>query len=162
MITAPFDPFVRLLGPRESLDYYDRQDVRLSRPVAPLEAWNLIMEDPQPLLRRAFQLRDAISSRFGTKRIGGFSQTRQSDVAVGDRLDFFLVEHTDRHTLVLTERDRHLDVMTCVSVDGPDLAITSSVKTHNLFGRAYVVPVGLAHPRIVRTMLRRLRTKLAR
>jgi hypothetical protein len=147
---------IRTLGPRDTLDYYDSQSVELARPVAPLEAWNIIMASPQPVLRAAFAVRDAISARFGVKRIGGFTGARVGQVAVGDYLDFFLVEEIAPDTLVLTERDRHLDVMTCVSCEGATLTITSSVITHNLFGRAYMVPVGIAHRPIVRGMLDRL------
>ena len=149
------------LGPAASLDYYDSQAVTLARPVAPLEAWNIIMASPQPVLRAAFAVRDAISARFGVKRIGGFSGARVGQVAAGDYLDFFLVEDVTPDHLVLTERDRHLDVMTCVSCEGPELTITSSVVTHNLFGRAYMLPVGIAHKVIVRGMLDRLARAVA-
>ncbi len=80
---------------------------------------------------------------------------------MGERLDFFLVERAEPDLLVLTERDRHLDVMTCLSTAGREVAITSSVITHNLYGRAYMVPVGIAHRLIVRTMLRRLVREMA-
>lgn len=152
---------IRTLGPLDKLDYYDSQSVDLARPVAPLEAWNIIMASPQPVLRTAFAVRDAISARFGVKRIGGFSGERVQQVAVGDYLDFFLVEETTPDHLVLTERDRHLDVMTCVSCEGATLVITSSVITHNLFGRAYMLPVGIAHKVIVRGMLDRLARQVA-
>jgi len=144
------------LGPLASLDYHDSQSVTLARPVSPLEAWNIIMASPQPMLRAAFAVRDAISARFGVKRIGGFSGARVTQAAAGEYLDFFLVEEATPEHLVLTERDRHLDVMTCVSCEGQVLTITSSVITHNLFGRAYMVPVGIAHRAIVRNMLARL------
>lgn len=94
---------------------------------------------------------------FGVKRIGGFSGQQTLTVKVGDYLDFFLVEHVDDECLALTERDRHLDVMTCLSIQGDTLSVTSSVCTHNLFGRAYMIPVGIAHPWIVRGMLKRWR-----
>lgn len=119
------------------------------------------MEDPQPLLNVAFKMRDAVSARFGVKSIGGFTGVRQDTVLAGDYLDFFLVEYTDDCTLVLTERDRHLDVMTCISTRDKELSITSSVQVHNLFGNAYMVPVGIAHRLIVRNMLKRLRAKLS-
>jgi len=151
----------RILAPRDGLDYFDTQSVTLAKPVAPLDAWNLIMAEPQPLLAAAFRVRDAISARFGVKRIHGFSGAWKTQVQEGDYLDFFRVEYADEGTLVLTERDRHLDVMTCLSVDGPAVSITSSVQVHNLFGRAYMVPVGLAHRWIVRGMLRRLRANVA-
>lgn len=160
MITL-YNSAVRVLAPVATLNYYDKQSVSLEQAVTPLQAWNLIMENPQPLLNLAFKIRDAVSARFGVKSIGGFSGARQDRVAVGDNLDFFVVEYIDDSTLVLTERDRHLDVMTCISTKGKELSITSSVQVHNLFGTAYMVPVGIAHRLIVRNMLNRLRAKVA-
>ena len=150
-----------LVAPREKLAFYDSQSIPLPRPVTALEAWNLQVARPLPLMALAFRIRDAISARFGVKRIGGFSGQRADRVAAGDRLDFFLVERVTPQVLTLTERDRHLDVMTCITTTSGQLAITSSVITHNLFGRAYMLPVGPAHKVIVRAMLRRLARDLA-
>lgn len=147
---------VHTLADQCDLDYFDSQSVQLARAIGPLEAWNSLMAKPQPIMRIAFKVRDAISARFGVKRIGGFSQTRKASVSEGDKLDFFLVEHASENALVLTERDVHLDVMTCISTAGTELTITSSVITHNLFGKMYMLPVGIAHKLIVRNMLKRL------
>lgn len=152
---------VRVLAPVATLSYFDKQSIKLAQPLSPLQAWNLVMEDPQPLLKIAFKIRDAVSARFGVKAIGGFSGLREDTVSIGDYLDFFLVEYADDNTLVLTERDRHLDVMTCISTQARELSITSSVQVHNLFGKAYMVPVGIAHRSIVKNMLRRLQRKLS-
>lgn len=145
-----------LVAPPEQLDFLDRQTVLLPAPITVLEAWNRIRSQPLPLLDLAFRIRDAVSARFGVRRIGGLGTAPSDGVRVGERLDFFLVEHAGADLLVLTERDRHLDVMTCISTQGVKLTITSSVVTHNLFGRAYMVVVGPAHRLIVRAMLRRL------
>ncbi|MFE3836325.1 DUF2867 domain-containing protein [Pseudogemmobacter sonorensis] len=155
------EPPTATLAPRAELDFYDRALAELSAALTALEAWNLMMAAPQPLMRLAFRIRDAISSRFGVRRIGGFSGRRRETVAEGERLDFFLVERAAPDLLVLTERDRHLDVMTTISTAGRWIAITSSVVTHNRFGRVYMLPVGPAHRIIVRRMLRRLRRRLA-
>ncbi len=149
-----------LVGPRETLAYYDSRSLDLPLALTPLAAWNLLMERPLPLLKSAFWLRDAISARFGVKKIGGFTGRRRDHVAVGDHLDFFLVEGVFPEALLLTERDRHLDVMTCVSVKNRRLTITSSVMVHNWFGRLYMLPVGPAHKLIVHTMLARLQRSL--
>ena len=106
----------------------------------------------------ALRLRDAIAGRFGVKAIGGFSGERRLPVREGDTLDFFLVEHSAPDMLVLTERDRHLDVMICLATSGHRLTITSSVVVHNAFGRAYMVPVAPIHRLILAADLRRLRT----
>lgn len=105
----------------------------------------------------AFRIRDAISARFGVARIGGFSGARVTEVRPGDRLDFFLVEGISDRQLVLTARDRHLDVMISTDMEGARVTVTASVVTHNAFGRAYMIPVAPAHRLIVWLMLRRLR-----
>lgn len=160
MITLP-NSEIRILAPVETLHYFDKQSAGLAQSITPLQAWNLMMKDPQPWLNAAFKIRDVLSRPFGVKSINGFSRQTHDTVEKGDYLDFFLVEYCDDSTLVLTERDRHLDVMTCVSTQGAEISITSSVCVHNLFGRAYMLPVGIAHKFIVRNMLSRLQAKLA-
>lgn len=151
----------RLVAPRDALAFLDSQSVRLPCDVTPLEAWRRIMANPLPGLQLAFRIRDAISAQFGVKRIGGFSRAQVTAPQVGDRLDFFLIEQISDTSLTLSARDRHLDVVTSVTTDGAELAITSSVVTHNRFGRAYMLPVGPAHRLIVRIMLRRLQRGMA-
>ncbi len=160
-IPAPLPPGCDLIAAADRLAFFDSQSIPLPRPITALEGWNLQMARPLPLMALAFRIRDAISARFGVKRIGGFSGGRAAAVKPGDHLDFFLVERADPQVLSLTERDRHLDVMTCITTTGGRLAITSSVVTHNSFGRAYMLPVGPAHRLIVRAMLRRLAQDLA-
>lgn len=150
---------VELVAPRAALNFFDQQSVTLRRPLTPLEAWTQIMVEPLPLMGLAFKLRDAIATRFGVKRIGGFSGEKPGFVQVGDKLDFFLVETLSDTVMSLSERDKHLDVLTCVTCVENTLTITSSVKVHNRFGRLYMLPVAPAHRLIVRTMLRRLQRK---
>ena len=151
---------IHTLRPLPELDYHDSRSVLLPVQITALQAWNLMTAEQGPLMRLAFRTRDAISALFGVKRIGGFSGTRREVVQAGDYLDFFLVEHSAPEVLVLTERDRHLDVMTCVSLADRVLTITSSVVTHNTFGRLYMLPVGPAHKLIVNSYLKRLQRKL--
>ena len=151
---------IHTLRPLPELDYHDSRSVLLPVQITALQAWSLMTAGQGPLMRLAFRTRDGISSLFGVKRIGGFSGTRREAVQAGDYLDFFLVEHSAPEVLVLTERDRHLDVMTCVSMADRVLTITSSVVTHNTFGRLYMLPVGPAHKLIVNSYLKRLQRKL--
>lgn len=150
-----------LLGPRNTLDYFNQLSRDLPRSLTPLEAWNLMFATPLPGLSLAFAVRDRLSSLFGVRRVGGFSHQPRHRVSPGDHLDFFLVEQVDDTHLVLTERDRHLDVMTTLTCVDRRILVTSSVITHNLFGRVYMIPVALAHPIIVKATLRRLQVALA-
>nr|WP_083825799.1 DUF2867 domain-containing protein [Paracoccus sp. TRP] len=106
-------------------------------------------------MRLTFRIRDAVSVRFGVRRIGGSGREPGDNARVAEKLGSFLVEQSTPDLLVLNERDRHLDVMTCISTQGAELAITSSVVTHNRCGRAYMVVAGPAHRLIVRTLLLR-------
>ncbi len=148
-----------LRAPSE-LDYYDSRSVPLPTEITALDAWNIMTGEPGPLMQVAFRIRDGISSLFGVKRIGGFSGSQRETVQVGERLDFFLVERSTPDMLVLTERDRHLDVMICLSISDRVLTITASVVTHNTYGRLYMLPVGPAHKLIVNSHLKRLKRKL--
>lgn len=150
-----------IVAPRDRLAYHHAQSLALPCDLTPLEAWNAMMARPLPLLGLAFRLRDAISARFGVKRIGGFSQSARASVRLGGKLDFFTVERNDPEALTLTERDRHLDVMIAVTTRNRLLTITASVVTHNGFGRIYMLPVGPVHRLIVWLLLRRLAQELA-
>jgi hypothetical protein len=145
-----------LAAPRAALNFYHSSSKELREPMTALEAWNRIMERPLPGLSLAFQIRDAISTRFGVKRIGGFTGRCVSHPQVGEKLDFFLIERIAPDVLTLSERDKHLDVVTCIITTNQRLTITSSVKVHNLFGRLYMILVAPAHRLIVWAMLRRL------
>jgi hypothetical protein len=160
LFTIP-DTNIQTLGPTDQLDFFDRQAVLLARSISPLSAWRIAMARPMPILGLAFRVRDMISSRFGVKQIGGFSGDSRDSIAVGEMLDFFLVEYICDDVLTLSARDRHLDVLTCISRIQNELSITSSVKTHNGFGRAYMLPVAPAHKLIVRKMLRGIRDEVA-
>ncbi|WP_036798024.1 DUF2867 domain-containing protein [Leisingera caerulea] len=151
---------IQVLAPAAELDFLDTQSIVLPVQITPLEAWTLMHARPLPGLKLAFKLRDAVSACFGVKRIGGISSKPHTDVQTGDKLDFFLVEAVSDTLLTLTVRDRHLDVMTCLSSSNGILSVTSSVKTHNMFGRAYMIPVRPAHKLIVAMSLKRLRQAL--
>lgn len=145
-----------LTAPRTALTFHHARTITLRAPMTALDAWNRIMAQPLPGLALAFRIRDAISARFGGKRIGGFTGRHATPPQVGDTLDFFVVERIAPDILTLSERDTHLDVMTCITITDRRLTITSSVKVHNLFGRLYMIPVAPAHRLIVWAMLRRL------
>lgn len=153
---------IQILAPAAELDFLDSQSVVLPVQITPLEAWNLMHARPMPGLKLAFKVRDAVCACFGVKRIGGISSKPRTDVKTGDKLDFFLVEAVSDTRMTLTVRDRHLDVMTCLSSSNGILSVTSSVKTHNLFGRAYMLPVRPAHKLIVAMSLKRLEQALRR
>jgi len=161
-----FPTAARLLAPAPECRFCHLSRATVAGHLDALDAWNAVMAHRLPSFALAVKLRDAISARFGVERIGGFSGTQHRSIAAGEKLDFFLVEEARPERLLLTARDRHLDVMTCVTATPcgteTEVAITSSVVTHNLFGRLYMLPVGPAHRFIAAAMLRRLQRQRAR
>lgn len=161
-----FPPEGRIVAPGAECHFLHQARVELPDTLGPLEAWNRVMAHPLPGMALAFRLRDWISARFGVKRIGGFSGAQAQRAEAGQRLDFFLIEEATPDRLVLSERDRHLDVLTCITATpaatGTEVTILSSVVTHNAFGRAYMLAVGPAHRLIVWAMLGRLRRSVAK
>lgn len=164
-MSAPLPPGAELVAPLPALNFLHVAALPLPRgleaPLTPLAIWDLLTARPLPLMKAAFRLRDSISARFGVARIGGFSGRRKGMPQVGDKLDFFLIERSDAEVMTLTARDRHLDVMVCITTAGGLAGITTSVKTHNAFGKLYMLPVAPAHRLILWTMMRRLRRALA-
>jgi hypothetical protein len=152
---------IPLVAPENDLDYYNAQSAALPKDMSALEAWNMAMRRPVPGMAAAMWLRDRISGFFGVAPIKGFSGTQKTTVQIGEKLDFFLVEDIAEELLVLTARDKHLDVMTTVTTYERVLTITSSVVTHNAFGRVYMLPVGLAHKVIVWWILRKVRMQMS-
>ncbi len=152
---------IQTLNSFDKLDFFDKQSVHLSKQITPLEAWGAIVAQPMPILKLAFWLRDRISSLFGVEKVSGFAGTVPQTAQVGDKLDFFLIEYISKDVLTLTARDVHLDVMTCISIKDNVLSITSSVETHNMFGRIYMIPVAPIHKMIVHNNLSNLQKSLA-
>ncbi|MFW2545497.1 DUF2867 domain-containing protein [Primorskyibacter sp. 2E107] len=147
---------IQIVAAKDSLDFFDSQSADVHREYSPLDVYARISADMKDRMGWAFKIRDALSAPFGVRRIGGFSGQVPNHVQPGDRLDFFRVEASRDTMLVLTERDRHLDVMTCISCQGTMVTITSSVVTHNAFGRVYMMLVGPAHRMIVKGQIKRL------
>ncbi|MFD2208022.1 DUF2867 domain-containing protein [Kiloniella antarctica] len=153
---------IHIVAPVEELDFFDTQFVSLSKEIRTIEAWRMIASNPPRMLKLAFLLRDKVSAFFGVQRINGFSGGCPDQVQVKDQLDFFVVEYISDTVLTLTVRDKHLDVMTCITTDHERLTITSSVKTHNAFGRVYMIPVAPAHRLIVSKDLKRVKQEIGK
>ncbi len=152
----------RLVRDRESLDYLHQESALAKRELNAYQAYCRMTENSSWLMRSAVWLRDALCKPFGVEQIGGFrNKSADAPPKVGEKLDFFLVEDISDRRLVLTVRDRHLDVMLSLTADpvaegGTLVGETTSVVTHNFFGRLYMVPVAPAHHVIVRRDMKKL------
>ena len=102
--------------------------------------------------------RSRIGGLVGIRPVGDFH--RPSDPAVprpGERLGIFTVRAIDDDELLLGDDDVHLDFRMAIRRDLPRrrMVIAMALRTHNLLGRLYMIPVGPIHRRLVARMLAR-------
>ena len=108
-------------------------------------------------IRSLLSLRDAIVGRLGLKRSSETGQIAR------DRIGVFPCLSRSADLVVLGLDDRHLDFRIAVDVraiasDRKRISVTTIVRPHNLFGRAYLACVLPFHKIIVPAMLRRVRS----
>lgn len=106
------------------------------------------------------RLRDRLVGVFGLKR--GIDApppvADESLIEPGDFVGFFRVLERNEKEILAGEDDRHLDFRISflyeAREDGAFMTVTTVVKIHNAFGRAYFFLVAPVHRRIVPAMIR--------
>ncbi len=73
--------------------------------------------------------------------------------------DTFAIRETAGDEVLLAADDRHLDFRCAVAVDPATrmLRVTTTVRLHNWRGRLYFLPVRVAHPVVMHSMIRAAR-----
>ncbi|WP_233852400.1 DUF2867 domain-containing protein [Paraburkholderia sp. HD33-4] len=154
-----------LLADRNELDFFHQDRCLVSACVTAFQTYCGMTNSSSKLLRISLWLRDRLSGLAGVRPIHGFARERPTTTPVtGDVIDFFEVHHITNEELFLVASDRHLRVLVALMLSPVlgskrELTITTSVKTHNMFGKVYMVPVACAHGLIVRCMLRQLTSR---
>jgi hypothetical protein len=108
------------------------------------------------------RVRDSAVGLIGLKRSVDAPPSVAHDVRIGpgDFVGFFRVLSRNDREILAGEDDRHLDFRISFLYErdtegnGASVVVTTVVKLHNAFGRAYFVPVAPVHRRIVPAMLR--------
>lgn len=142
---------IRLISTPKELDYIHRSKIIVPSDLSAYDVYCQMTDDTSLLLKYAFKMRDTISALAGVKKIKGFSATKPRKPPIaGEYLDFFLVEFISNDEISLTSRDKHLSVMLSIKLkdnetDNNEVFIATSVITHNLFGKLYMLPVAPAH-----------------
>ena len=115
------------------------------------------------------RLRNRTVALFGLKDLGALGavdrQRPEASYRPGDRVGIFTLRAISDDEVVLGDSDRHLDVAVSVlrlplTPEGQrPLAVSTVVKTHNLLGQLYMLPVAPLHRRIVPAVLHGLKTR---
>jgi hypothetical protein len=81
-------------------------------------------------------------------------------IAPGTRDSFAAKDQNQTEHLLGTD-EKHLDFRASILVHNGAVTVSTVAWVHNRLGRLYLVPVKIAHPRVVRAMLARARRRLA-
>ena len=78
--------------------------------------------------------------------------------------DVFAIRETAEDEVLVAADDRHLDFRCAIAVDEPTrlLRVTTTVRLHGWRGRLYFLPVRIAHPIVVRSMIKAAARSFAR
>lgn len=137
-------------------DYYSQQIAAFPTGLTMPQAYQR-MTDQQPLwLTLAFRLRDLLGRPFGIQPINGGDG--ETVLTPGQYSHFFAVEEVADHRLAVSATDHHLRVdveLMRSDTAAETFTLTTRVNIHNLAGWLYMLPVGLAHPPICRSLLRK-------
>ncbi len=155
----------KLIAAPKELNYLHRSKTIVQSDLSAFDVYCQMTNDMSWLLKYAFKIRDKISTLAGVKKINGFSATKPNKAPnIGEYLDFFLVEFISNDEIILTSRDKHLSVMLFIKLKNNktnkrEFSITTSVITHNLFGKLYMLPVAPTHNIIVRSAMKKITLK---
>ena len=144
--------------PLPQADWFDRYEMRLDDDALSAgAAARLILANPPAWAGRLMQLRN------GLVRLAGLRGVAMK--AGGEAGGFPILEESPERC-VLGFDDRHLDFRIVFYIRqtgaGGLLGVTTLVRRHNLFGRAYLAAVGPFHRMIVPASLQRLQPQGSR
>ena len=146
-VPVPETPLLAKALPR--VDFSDAHAVvaRPGMPTDPLVWADALFRDPPRAVVAAMGLREALVGLVGIARSGGST--------------FATLALTDDEVLLGSD-EGHLDFRASVRREPDRVVLTTVVQIHNALGRAYLAPVRLVHPVIVRAMLTRAAHRLSR
>ena len=142
--------------------FHDTFEADLNQPdLSPIEIFQRASRATPRWAAALMAIRNRAVRLVGLKDVGALAERIERPAGayqVGDRLGIFTLMARTDDEIVLGIDDRHLDVrvsvLKFVRGEAARYALSTAVKTHNLLGRLYMIPVGRIHPIIVRALMR--------
>ncbi|HXQ14842.1 MAG TPA: DUF2867 domain-containing protein [Caulobacteraceae bacterium] len=146
----------------QTATFHDTFEADLSEPgLSPIEIFQRASRATPRWAARLMAIRNRAVRLVGLKDVGALAERVERPAAayqIGDRLGIFTLMASTDDEIVLGIDDRHLDVrvsvLKFVRGGAARYALSTAVRTHNLLGRLYMIPVGRIHPIIVRALMR--------
>jgi hypothetical protein len=145
----------------ETATFHDSFEAELSDPaLSPIEIFQRASRATPRWAARLMAIRNRAVRLVGLKDVGALAERVERPAAayrIGDRLGIFTLLASSDDEIVLGIDDDHLDVrvsvLKFVRSGATRYALSTAVRTHNLLGRLYMIPVGRIHPIIVRALM---------
>lgn len=104
------------------------------------------------------RLRNAIVGLFGLKTGKGqsFGNSVPENLKPGDRIGVFKVETIANEEIILGENDKHLNFRISIFKTGDGVSLSTWVRPHNFWGRAYLAVVMPFHRLITQSTVKRI------
>lgn len=141
-------------------DYTDAFRVRVDEAAFPdVDALARAFGDRVPAWIRALMwIRDGFAGLVGLKRSTDAPATGNDALVVGNSIGFFRIVARNEDEIVAGEDDSHLDFRVSFLRGRDDVGafvtVSTVVRFNSAVGRAYFVPVGPFHRRVVPAMMR--------
>ncbi len=144
-----------------SVYYYDSFEVGLSRAELDMRGIYLAIFAHHPkFFKLLLNMRNQIVPLFGLKGASVKSVNRpkiKDRYQVGDKILRFTLRLQNETEIIAGNDDKHLDFRVSVlridEGNGPKVVVTTTVTTHNPFGRAYLSAIKPFHRHGVKTLL---------
>lgn len=109
-------------------------------------------------VKRLMQLRNAIVGLFGLKTgdVGTAHGQMPDKLAIGDKIGVFRVCYLSQDEVILGEDDKHLDFRISVLKSETGSVLSTWVRPHNIFGKAYLTIIMPFHRLITQHTAKRL------
>lgn len=162
IIAGAFPDSSQLWSWLQTATFHDTFEADLSEPgLSPIEIFQRAARATPRWAARLMAIRNRAVKFVGLKDVGALAERVERPPAayrIGDRLGIFTLMARTDDEIVLGIDDHHLDVRVSVLKftrgGAARYAMSTAVKTHNLLGRLYMIPVGRIHPIIVRALMR--------
>lgn len=109
-------------------------------------------------VKRLMQLRNAIVGLFGLKTgdVGTTHDQMPDKLEVGDKMGVFRVCYISEDEIILGEDDKHLDFRISILKSDTGSILSTWVRPHNIFGKAYLTIIMPFHRLITQHTAKRL------
>ncbi|MEO8400570.1 MAG: DUF2867 domain-containing protein [Gammaproteobacteria bacterium] len=149
IISADFHDSFRLLSLEGNLD--------------PLDIYLIMVNNTPSWINRLLSLRNKLVHLLGLNDVGNLGAINGLDFVdrenlIGEKLDIFIIESFSKNEMILTQKDKHLDIKISILKHEnslkTDLIVSTVVNFHNKLGKIYMTLIAPFHKVVVKRLMK--------